>query len=564
MANLTGWDDAFYVSQLTSAIGDRDLLLQNDLLAFPQPLAERLRSITTTFDSGAVQNTFSVGFAVLHGVYTWPFLALTRHPSLGVLRRVLTAGSLAILILTALAMVRLCEAWGFGRQTSRLATSVALVSSPLAVFGTRAYLNAHLLGALLAAMVLLGIDRALDADSAANALLAGLAAGLLVINRWQDAALLAAALPVIATAIRAADGLRMVALLRALGIATVAFAGATSLQLLAWHAQFSTWLLLPQGTGYVHWASPRLLPLLTSAYHGLLPWAPGLAIGIALAPFGRRPNEGTRVRAWRRGFLLAVPLSIYVSATPSDWWAGDSYGPRRLATLVPIAALGLAALLEAMTPWARALTAGVLTCWAILTVSAYSSGFDDLHVLFLRTPDRFNPKPGSACAGAHWIDSWGPFHALKPGFSFSDAPSARDRLAGALFCALLITATNLAWAHLSRSRSARKALTTAAVVWVVVCAFFLAFAVPLNGDRNLRWRAVVRDESEPAHSRAFPPSVAEAAEFVRAAHALAASDDAAFRDHWRRASLRDRFGITEEAMRAAFPAVRTSVPAKIP
>src|SRR5947209_7950691 len=74
MARLEGWDDGFYLSELTSAVGDRDLLLQDDLLRIENPLPLRLRALTVILDSGALQNTFSVGPPALHAAYAWPLL----------------------------------------------------------------------------------------------------------------------------------------------------------------------------------------------------------------------------------------------------------------------------------------------------------------------------------------------------------------------------------------------------------------------------------------------------------------------------------------------------------
>src|SRR5262245_25217302 len=75
MARLEGWDEGFYLAQLTSAAGDRDLLLQDDLLRIENELPSRLRALTVILDSGALQNTFSVGPPALHAAYTWPLLA---------------------------------------------------------------------------------------------------------------------------------------------------------------------------------------------------------------------------------------------------------------------------------------------------------------------------------------------------------------------------------------------------------------------------------------------------------------------------------------------------------
>ena len=56
MAPLRGWDEAFYIGQLTSLFSDADLMLQNDLLAFDNSLAIRFRALTTLVDSGALHD----------------------------------------------------------------------------------------------------------------------------------------------------------------------------------------------------------------------------------------------------------------------------------------------------------------------------------------------------------------------------------------------------------------------------------------------------------------------------------------------------------------------------
>lgn len=69
---FAGWDDAFYVTQLTSVLGDGDLVLQNDLLAYPNPAGTRLRTLATVLGDGALFNTFSIGPPLVNAIYLWP------------------------------------------------------------------------------------------------------------------------------------------------------------------------------------------------------------------------------------------------------------------------------------------------------------------------------------------------------------------------------------------------------------------------------------------------------------------------------------------------------------
>jgi hypothetical protein len=548
LPDLGGWDDSFYVAQLTSAVRDRDLLLQDDLLSFPRPLTERLRSVTTIVDSGAIQNTFSVGFAVLHGAYAWPYVIRSEERIGQGLRRLLALGSLGLLVVTVLAMVRLCEEWGFEPEAARFATAVAVVGGPLALYGTRLYLNSHLPGAFFATLVLLGLARLGSGGSRSAWAATGLAAGLLVINRWQDLVLLAVGLPLVVGWARREGGLHRPAA-GELALGAAGFAGVAALQALAWRAQFSSWLLVPQGKGYVSWTVPHIAPFLLSTWNGVLPWAPGLALGLALAPFLPARFETAGVRALRAGFLLALLLTVYVSATPRDWWGGVSFGPRRLASLTPLAALGLAGLFERLRRPLRLWLAVPFLAWGVLASSAFLSHFDDLSVLFRGVPGPFNPQPPSAYEGRDWIDDWGPLHTLKPGFTFTDAPGNVDRLWGLAACAVVFGLATWAWRLVVRSSGLRLVLLAGAVAWVVVCGMWLAFAVHPNGERNAWWRAVVLDEPRPSPAPALPPGAVAAQDLVVAVHALEAGDEAAFRSAWDALRRHGAFGLDEAEVR---------------
>lgn len=560
---MTGWDDTFYVAQLTSAVADHDLLLQDDLLAFPRPLGERLRSITTILDSGAVQNTFSVGFAVIHGTYAWPFIALSGERAGAGLRNLLALGSLAFLVIAVLATVRLLERWGFGAAVSRLATGIAFISSPLALFGTRVYLNSHLLSALLASLVFLAFLRMMQSGATSDAVLAGLASGFLVINRWQDGLLLVALLPALFVSLARPPVERRLSLV-ALTAAAGSFASVSLLQMLAWRAQFSTWLLVPQGSGYIDWTAPHFIQMLLSPYHGVVLWAPGLALGLAVVAFLEPPAETPTVRRMRRGLLLALQLLVYIAAAPRDWWAGASYGPRRLTTLAPVAALGLAGVLHRVRPWLRLVIAGLLSLWAVITASAYFSGFDDLFVLLRGTPGPFNPQDATAYADVHWIDRLGPFHALKPGFTFSDQPHSWDRVVGVLASAALVFSVTGGWHYVRRHVRAQRVILAGALTWVAVCICWLAVVIPRNDDWNRRWLAVVRSGPEPRDGRPFPPGVVAAAGVLEAVRALERGDEAGFQDRWCR--LGSTFGLREHEVRALVSQRRAEgrVPGHVP
>ena len=194
--------------------------------------------------------------------------------------------------------------------------------------------------------------------------------------------------------------------------------------------------------------------------------------------------------------------------------------------------------------------AGGLVLWASVTVSAYLSGFDDLWVLLRGTPGPFNPRSPSAYEGVHWIDPWGPFHALKPGFTFSDKPHMLDRLWGALACAGVVLLVVWGWERLRRSERLQQVTIGAFSLWIAVCAGWLIGVVPSNDPWNQRWKAVLQGAVEPQAARPFPPGVADAAHLVRALQALRSKDEGAFAEHWGALQVGGAFGIKERELRA--------------
>ena len=518
MASLRGWDEAFYIGQLTSLFSDADLMLQNDLLAFPNQLPLRFRALTTIADSGALQNTFSIGPAVLHGSYLWPLLTFSERPVGPALQYGLAVGSMALLILTVLAMRRLLRRLGFTPTVADLATALSILGGPLALYGTRSYLTTHLPSALFTAGFILACSAWLETRALRHALLTGLLAGLLVINRWQDAVLVLALLPALAASWREPAHRD----LRGFATATVVFLAIVSIQCRAWYIQFGSPLLVPQGPDYMNWTRPQVQALLVSTYHGLVPWAPAFAAGLLRLLWAwRRPGTDAS-RPLMIGFALVVPAMIYLSACPVDWWGGDSYGPRRLASLTPLAAIGLAHLLDPLSRRARAAVVVLVIGWMAFTTSAYFSNLDDLSVVFTGTTGRFNPRPADSYQSATWTDPpWSIPRVLRPGFTFSEKPKWSDRPLGVLAVFLVTCVAGLAWRGLARSPRAQRAALAAALTWlafvlVVVC------RAPNNALWNRQWRDVVRNQPFRTAEVAFPKGVDDAASFVLAVRAFAA------------------------------------------
>jgi hypothetical protein len=179
--------------------------------------------------------------------------------------------------------------------------------------------------------------------------LAGAAGGLVALVRWQNVVFLPVALGVS----YAAHGRPR---MRELLAGALAFLVVFSPQLLYWKALYGSFLLVPQGGGYIDWTSPRIEEVLLSSRHGLLSWAP--VLWLALAGF---PNFVRRAKPLGWGLVLSALLALYVNASVADWWAGASFGSRRFDGVLPAFGLGLAASLEWLLPRVAARPALVLT-----------------------------------------------------------------------------------------------------------------------------------------------------------------------------------------------------------
>ncbi|HVO12413.1 MAG TPA: hypothetical protein VMX54_16840 [Vicinamibacteria bacterium] len=547
--SLDGWDDGFYVAQLTSAVGDRDLLLHDDLLALPSPLLNRLRMLTGIVGTGALANTFSIGPAFLHASYSWPLL-LGARPSPLVLRATLACGALGLLVVTVLAMVSFCERMGASRGTARVASVLAVALGPLAIYGTRCTLDSHLPSAAAAALLCASFAAWLDTAAPRHALAAGLSAGLLAATRWQELVFVLALAPAAVACVMRGHGSRRERSLGAvLGVA--GFGLVVSLQLLAWRIQFGSPLLIPQGGGYLHFADPALLPFLFSTYHGLLPWAPGFALGLA-ALLLVRPGVDLHHRLFVRGAQCLVPVALYLSACPSDWWGGASYGPRRLSALAPLVALGLAhALALLRRPLVRVAVVSALCAWAVFVTTAYLSDFDDLGVVLTRATSRWNPRPLAAYQGAHWIDhmpTWP--RILRPGFTFSDRPRLPDRILGITAAVVIVAAVTATWSVVRRSRRAQRLVVSLGLAWSLSSVAWLA-RLPPNTAADAAWLRVVTAPDGCDAPLAVPSGMEDARHLVCAARAVRQQDENALRRHLASISRPEALGVSEDAVRAA-------------
>ena len=105
-------------------------------------------------------------------------------------------------------------------------------------------------------------------------------------------------------------------------------------------------LTIPQGEGFLRWHEPQIIPLLFSARNGLFSHHPIFLVGIIgyLLLLYRRQNN----RLLLTGLLCLFIVQVYINSVVKDWWAGHSFGQRRLLFALPLCALGLGYILDRM------------------------------------------------------------------------------------------------------------------------------------------------------------------------------------------------------------------------
>jgi hypothetical protein len=238
--------------------------------------------------------------------------------------------------------------------------------------------------------------------------LGGAASGLVALVRWQNVVFVPAALALVLSRRERPSARELLA--GAAGFLLVA-----SPQVLFWKLLYGSFLLVPQGGGYVDLTSPRIEEVLLSSRHGLLSWSPVLWVAIAGIPRVLR-----RARVLTGALAVSTALALFVNASVYDWWAGASFGSRRFDGALPFFALGLAAAVEWLLPRIERHPAAAVSVllapfalWNALLMGAYFGG--------AIPPDGPASFPKAAADGAELV-------YRRTGYPFSWPGALRDLL----------------------------------------------------------------------------------------------------------------------------------------
>ena len=232
----------------------------------------------------------------------------------------------------------------FAEGPAFLASVLVWLATFLHFYMTQNPVTSHAATAAAAALVVLVWDRGRNARGAAGYAGLGLLLGLAMCLRWQSGVfLLLPAVELARRVLREKLPVRRAGLFGALLFATV-LVGVLP-QMLAWKTLYGVFVLPapPHGTDFLRLGHPYLLNTLFSSRHGLLSWTPVLWAGFLgfLPLLKRRP-------ALALPLLLPLLVMTWVNVCSGDWWAGGSFSNRRFDGLLPLLALGMAALIESL------------------------------------------------------------------------------------------------------------------------------------------------------------------------------------------------------------------------
>jgi hypothetical protein len=521
LPNLEGWDDRFYVSQMVSVVSEGDLMLHDDLLAFDNVTeGARLRTIAdmNPVRAGALSNNFGVGPAVIHSFYMWPRLIGTSGlPSS--LRAASALGSMVLLVLLLLVMRTLLVELGFSPFAAGASALLAVYTGPLAVYGTRLQMNSHLPSALCGALLFWLAWRYRQEGGTVTAALLGLVAGLCAIVRFQDGVVPLLLAPFLLTRLTVSAERRRT--LKELCLAALLAAAVLVIQALALDRHNSQVEGIPQGPSYMNWTSPRLDYFLLSPVHGLVPWTPLFALGLAALIYATWRARDDQKRLFIASLFVIAVVQCYVSAAPKDWWGGSSFGPRRLSTITAAVAVGLATIGSSAPR--RILHFGALaaTAWSIIVTWLFSLHFDDLNLVFAGRLSNESPFEASEYASTASL-TWAAFRQFATEtFSLIDhiPPSVLERLGGAAACVLVCVLTAFSWRAFVGSTRLRAIVATVTFLWVFIWTLAL-WRAPSNRDVNAVWFAMDQGQAGEERLEALQPEVAAAGRVLLAWRAV--------------------------------------------
>jgi Dolichyl-phosphate-mannose-protein mannosyltransferase len=348
---VIGSDGLSYYAYLRSFALDRDLDFSNEF-KFHNPLGHAVPDPDLKTSTGMVPNLHSVGPAIL-----WAPFFLVAHALSTVLAHFnpkyapdgytplyhlfIGFGTVLYTCVAVALLYRFLSRY-YPKSVSLTALLALWFGSNLIYYTVIEPAMPHALSLFAVVLFLCFLSRAADKPSIRNFALTGMAAGLMVLARWQSVIyLLLVGLLALREALPAGRSgpwnVRGLFSPKYLALVVCLLAVAL-IQAVAWKVIYGSFLIIPQGREFLRWNNPELAAVLFSLRRGLFTWHPILLISTIGLWYAIGVNAPLAL-----SFSLVLLGQIYINAVPVDWWAGVSFGMRRFVECFPVFAFGLAA-----------------------------------------------------------------------------------------------------------------------------------------------------------------------------------------------------------------------------
>lgn len=305
-------DGIYYYSWLRSVMIDGDLFFRNDY--------DLLGVTQLPTSTGMLANIYPIGPAILWSAsFNWVHSIVQGNGTSLFYQLTTGATSVGYALVGLLLMYHF-----FRRHYSELASILSVTSIAFATnlffYGSLDTVNSHAVSFAIAALFV-----NLWMQKNTNDVLMGTIVGLLALIRPQDAVygLLLLAGATTKSLVRNALGFFLV----------------FSLQLTAWQILYGKFWISPyldRGYGF-DFFRPNILQTLFSPLNGLFLWTPLTLLGVLGYFFPKIP------KIEHKPYLLCVLfLQLYLIASWTNWWQGESYSGRMFISSLPIIGLGLA------------------------------------------------------------------------------------------------------------------------------------------------------------------------------------------------------------------------------
>lgn len=232
-----------------------------------------------------------------------------------------------ILMLAAGVIALWLRAGPFSRTERSIAAAAIALGTPLGFYLLYGPFFSHVASFIVTTVFIILWDRTRQSRSKSEWLLLGLLLGCAAMIRPQNLVL----------------AVVFLAEWRSLRPARVLLCAAAALfafvpQMIVYWRLYGTPFSLPK-IEEMQWLHPAFANMLLSDFHGVIPWTPVYLLGFAGLLTLLRTD-----RVLGAGLLLALLAQIYLNAANYVWWAGGSFGNRRLTDPAIIIAYGLAGL----------------------------------------------------------------------------------------------------------------------------------------------------------------------------------------------------------------------------